>query len=103
MSGYDLDREPGLGEQRDRRLGEMLLLVRPMLPLIGAKRSRDGPGLSHSRNSPTAAPPPKNVSVSEIIIQTSVTIETLVKKKKDWHELRAKLEEYKAMAREQDE
>ena len=33
-------------------------------------------------------------------IQTSDTIETLDKKEIDWQELRAKLEEYKAMARE---
>ena len=32
------DREPGLGEQRDHRLGEMPLPVRPVQPLIGAKR-----------------------------------------------------------------
>ena len=44
MSGHDLAREPGLGEQRDHRLGEMPLPVRPIQPLIGAKRSRDGPG-----------------------------------------------------------
>ena len=36
-------------------------------------------------------------------IQTSETFETLNKKEKDWHELRAKLEEYRAMARERDE
>ena len=36
-------------------------------------------------------------------IQTSEAIETLDKKEKDWQELRAKLEEYKAMARERDE
>ena len=44
MSGHDLAREPGLGEQKDHRLGEMPLTVRPVQPLIGAKRSRDGPG-----------------------------------------------------------
>ena len=43
MSGHDLAREPGLGEQRDHRLGEMPLPVRPVQPLIEAKRSRDGP------------------------------------------------------------
>ena len=36
-------------------------------------------------------------------IQTSETIETLDKKEKDWQELRAELEEYKAIARERDE
>ena len=36
-------------------------------------------------------------------IQTSETIETLDKKENDWQELRLKLEEYKAMARERDE
>ena len=80
MSGHDLAREPGLGEQRDRRLGEMPLPVQPAQPLIGAKRLRDGPGPSHSVDSPTAAPPLKRVKVSEIEIQTSETIETLEKK-----------------------
>ena len=47
MSGHDLAREPGLGEQRDHRLGEMPLPVQPVQPLIGAKRVCDGPGLSH--------------------------------------------------------
>ena len=42
MSGHDLAREPGLGEQRDRRLGEMPLPVQPAQPLIGAKTQRDG-------------------------------------------------------------
>ena len=43
MSGHDFAREPGLGEQRNHRLGEMPLPVRPVHPLIGAKRSRGGP------------------------------------------------------------
>ena len=81
----------------------MPLPVRPMQPLIGANRSRDGPGPSPSADSPTAAPPPKKVRMSEMKIQTSGTIETLDKKEKDWQELRAKLEEYKAMARDRDE
>ena len=54
MSGHDLAREPGLGEQRDHRLGEMPLPVQPAQPLIGANRLRDGPGLSYSADSPTA-------------------------------------------------
>ena len=103
MSGHDLAREPGLGEQRDHRLGEMPLPVQPAQPLIGAKRQRDGPGPSHSVDSPTAAPPLKKVRVSEIEIQTSETIETLEKKKKDQSELCAKLQEYRAIARERDE
>ena len=41
MSRHDLAREPGLGEQRDHRLVEMPLPVRPVRPLIGAKRLRD--------------------------------------------------------------
>ena len=49
ISGQDLNREPGLGEQRHHRLGEMPLPVWPMQPLIGAKRSRDGPGPSRVR------------------------------------------------------
>ena len=86
MSGHEL------------ALGEMPLPVRPMQPLIGTKRARDAPGPSHSTNSPTTAPPPKKVRMGEMQIQTTETIETLDKKK-----LRAKLEEYKAMARERDE
>ena len=103
MSGHDLAREPGLGEQRDHRLGEMPLPVQPAQPLIGAKRQRDGPGPSHSVDSPTAAPPPKRVRVSEIEIQTSETIEMLEKKERDQSELCAKLQEYRAVARERDE
>ena len=103
MSGHDLAREPGLGEQRDHRLGEMPLAVQPAQPLIGAKRQRDGPGPSHSVDSPTAAPPLKKVRVSEIEIQTSETIETLEKKEKDQSELCAKRQEYRAIARERDE
>ena len=103
MSGHDLAREPGLGEQRDHRLGEMPLPVQPAQPLIGAKRQRDGPGPSHSVDSPTAAPPPKRVRVSETEIQTSETIETLEKKERDQNELCAKLQEYRAIARERDE
>ena len=103
MSDHDLAREPGLGEQRDHRLGEMPLPVRPVQPLIGAKRSRVGPDPSHSADSPTAAPPQKRVKMSEMEIKTSETIETLEKKEKDQRELYAKLEEYKAIARERDE
>ena len=103
MSGHDLAREPGLGEQRDHRLGEMPLPLQPAQPLIGAKRQRDGPGPSHSVDPPTAAPPSKKVRVSEIEIQTSETIETLEKKEKDQSELCAKLQEYRAIARERDE
>ena len=103
MSDHDLAREPGLGEQRDHRLGEMPLPVQTAQPLIGAKRQRDGPGPSHSVDSPTAAPPPKRVRVSEIEIQTSETIETLEKKERDQSELCAKLQEYRTIARERDE
>ena len=103
MSGHDLAREPGLGEQRDHRLGEMPLPVRPAQPLIGAKRHSDGPGASHSVDSPTAAPPPKRVRVSETEIQTLETIETLEKKERDQSELCAKLQEHRAIARESDE
>ena len=103
MSGHNLAREPGLGEQRDHRLGMMPLPVQPAQPLIGAKRQRDGPGPSHSVDSPTAAPPPKRVRVSEIEIQTSQTIETLEKKERDQSELCAKLQEYRAIARQRDE
>ena len=103
MSDYDLAREPGLGEQRDHRLGEMHLPVQPAQPLIGAKRLRDGPGPSHSVDSLTAAPPLKRVKVSEIEIRTSETIETLEKKERDQNELCAKLQEYRSISRERDE
>ena len=103
ISGHDLAREPGLGEQRGHRLGEMSLPVQPVQPLIGAKRLRDGPGPSHSVDSPTAAPPLKKVTMNEMEIQTSETIETLEKKERDQSELCAKLQEYTAIARERDE
>ena len=83
MSGHDLAREPGLGEQRDHRLGKMPLPIQSAQSLIGAEIQRDGPGPSHSVVSPTAATPPKRVKVSEIEIQTSETIETLEKKERD--------------------
>ena len=81
----------------------MPLPVQPAQPLIGAKRQRDGPGPSHSVDSPTAAPPSKRVRVSEIEIQTSETIETLEKNERDQSELCAKLQEYRAIARDRDE
>ena len=77
MSGNDLAREPGLGEQRVHRLGEMPLAVQPVQPLIGVKRLRDGPGPSHSVDSPTATPPLKRVRMNKIEIHTSEAIETL--------------------------
>ena len=103
MSGQDLAREPGLGKQRDHWLGEMPLPVRPVQPLIAAKRSRDAPDPSHSADSPTVAPPLKGIKMSEMEIQTSETIETLEKNEKYRKQLHAKLEEYKALARERDE
>ena len=90
LSGHDLAREPGLGEQRDHRLGEMPLPVQFVQPLIGAKKTRDGPG----------APPLKRMRMNEIEIQTSETIETLEKKYNDQNELCAKLQEYRSIARE---
>ena len=96
-------REPGLDEQKDHRLGEIPLPVQPAQPLIGAKRQRDGPGPSHSVDSPTAAPPLKRVKVSKIEIQTSETIETMEKKERDQNELCAKVQEYRAISRERDE
>ena len=74
-----------------------------MQRLIGAKRLRDGPGPSHSVDSPAAAPPLMRVRMNEIEIQTSETIETLEKKDKDQSELCAKLLEYSAIAREREE
>ena len=81
----------------------MPLPIQPVQPLIGAKRLRDGPGPSHSADSPAAAPPLKRVKMSEMDIQTSETIETLEKNEKDRKELYTKLEEYSAIARERDE
>ena len=104
MSDHDLAREPGLGERRDHRLGEMSLPVQPVQPPIRAKRLRDGPDPSHSADSPTAAPPLKRVKINEMEIQISETVETLEKKEeKDHRELYTKLEEYRAIARERDE
>ena len=103
MSGHDLARGPGLGEQRDHRLGEMPLPVQLVQPLIGAKRLRDGPDPSHSADSATPAPPLKRVRMNEIEIQTSETIETFEKNEKVQGELCAKLKEYRAIAQETDE
>ena len=103
MSGHDLAREPVLGEQRDYRLGETPLPVRPVQPLIGAKRSPEGPGPSHSADSPTAAPPMKKVRMNEIQIQTAESNETLEKKNKDWEQLCTKLNELQEKAKDCDE
>ena len=103
MSGHDLAREPGLSEQRDYRLGEMPLPVRPVQPLIGAKRSRDGPGPSHSADSPPAAPTMQKVRMNEIQIQTAETSETLEKKDKDWEQSCTRLNELQEKAKDCDE
>ena len=103
VSGDDLTREPRLGEERDHRLGEMPLQVQSMQPLIGTKRLRDGPGPSHSTNSPAVASPLERERMSDIDIQTSETIEKLEKKEKDQRELSAKLQERRAVAREKHE
>ena len=53
MSGHDLAREPGLSKQRDYRLKEISLAVRPnsfAQPLLGARRSRNRPVLLTRRN-----------------------------------------------------
>ena len=94
MSDHDLAREPRLGEQRDHRLGEMPLPTQPAQPLIAAKILRDGPGPSHSVDSPTAAPPPKRVRVSEIEIQRR-------RRLRRWRRKRER-SEYRAIARERD-
>ena len=86
MSGHDLAREPGLGEKRDYRLGEILMPIRPSSAaqlLFGSKRSRDGPAPSHFVDSPTAAPPSKKAIMNEIEIRTAETSETLEKRHKD--------------------
>ena len=100
--GENLAREPGLDEQRDHRLGEMPLPVQPVQSLIGAKVLREGPGPSHCADSPTAVSPLKRVKMNEIENQTSETIETSEKKENDQRELHAKLEEYRAIARERE-
>ena len=90
-------------EGRGNRPTEVVLPVHPVHSLIGAKILRDGPGPSHSVDFLSAAPPLKRVRMNEIEIQTSETIETLEKKEKDQNELCAKLQEYRAIARERDE
>ena len=106
MSGHDLARKRGLGEQRDYWLGEMPMQIPPSSsaqPLFGSKRSRDGPAPSHFVDSPTAALPSKKVRLNEIEIQTAETSETLEKRDKDWEELCAKFDEYKEKAKDRDE
>ena len=44
-------------------------------PLFGSKRSRDGPGHSHSADSPSAASPSNTVKMSEIELQPAETSE----------------------------
>ena len=86
MSGYDLSREPGLGEQRDYRLKAMPLpdrIYSSTQPLLGFERSRNGPDPSYSVDSPTAVPPSNKVKQNEIEIQTAETIKTLDKIEKD--------------------
>ena len=73
MSVHDLARVPGLGKHRDCRIREMPMPVRPRFsaqPLVGSKRTRDGPCPSYSADSPTAASSSKKVKVYEIEIQT---------------------------------
>ena len=105
MSGHDLARMPGLCDQRDCRLGEMPMLVRPNSSAqpVGSKRSRDGLGPSYSANSISAAPPSNKLKMSEIEIQTAETSETPEKREKDWQELCAKLDKDKKKAKERDE
>ena len=86
MFGHDLAREPGIGKQRDYRLGEMTMPIRSnssAQPLFGSKISCNGPASSHSVDSPTAASPSKKLRMSEIKIQTVETSETLEKRDKD--------------------
>ena len=55
-SGHDWAHEPGLGEQKDYRLGEVPIPVRlssSAQPLFGSERSRDGLPPSLSVDSPT--------------------------------------------------
>ena len=73
MTGHDLARELELDEERDYRLGEMPLPVRPAQPLIGAKRSGDEPGPPHSADFSTAAPSSKKVKMNEMEILISET------------------------------
>ena len=80
----DLARERGLGEQTDYRPGEMTLAVHPSSmtePPQRSKRSRDGPGPSHSIDSSTAALPSKKIKLNNIEVQAAETIRTLDKKR----------------------
>ena len=81
----------------------MPLLVQPVQPLIGARQSRDGPGPSHSADSPTAAPLMKKLRMEEIQIQTAETSETLEKEDKDWKQLCTRLNELLKKAKDCDE
>ena len=106
MSGYDLARDTGQGEQRDYRLGEMPMPIRPISsaqPLLGPRRSRNGLAPSHSADSPTAASPSKKVRMNEIELLTAETSETLEKRGKDGAKLCAKFDEYKEKAKDRDE
>ena len=105
MSGRDLARDPGLGEQRNYRLGQIPMPIRPSSsaqPLFGSKRSRIGPAPSHSVDSPTAAPPSKKLRMNAIRIETADTSETIEKRDKDW-EMCAKFDEYKEKAKDRGE
>ena len=105
MPGHDLARETGLGEQRDYRMVEMPMPVRPCFsaqPLSGSKTSRDGPVPSHSVDSPSAAPPSKKVRMNEVEMQMAETSETFEKRLKDWRELCAKFDYYKEKAKDRD-
>ena len=102
MSGHNLAREPRLGEQRDHRLGEMPL--RSNLRSRSSERKDNVMGQACHIQSTLQQPLLlRRVRVSEIEIQTSETIETLEKKERDQSELSAKLQEYRAIARERDE
>ena len=106
ISAHDLAREPGLGKQRDYRLGEMPMPVRPnssAQTLFRSKRSRDGPYPSYSADSSSAAPPSKKMKMSEIEQQSTETSETLEKRDEDWQELCSKLDEYKETVKERKE
>ena len=79
MPGHYMTREPGLGSQRECRLGERPLTCRPnssTQPIFRSKISRDGTVSSSTADFLTAAPSSKNMKLNEIELQTVVASET---------------------------
>ena len=62
ISGHDLAREPGLGEQRDHRLGEMPLPVQPAQTLIERRDNVMGQAVTLCRLSNSCSSPKESES-----------------------------------------